>query len=389
MKMKGIPRSAQMGLRNMARKKGRSLSTILQISLAVGMFLAIIAIGASIQAAVSQEFSYLTSDIISTGSPEGGRPLYEDLEYTLLEIDGVRTAEPIVTTEVMFNDDTVTVYGYTSNTAAFDFERTLYRGRWYGENEEQGNASVVVISKTLANINNVGVGDTIEVRMATGIYDFEVIGISATLMNNGMACYMPISTVQDRLMMGNTVTGFAITTESSSHDLIDRVSTEIEDTMLQRGFVVNNLILYVMEEQNQQANQQVMDLMMAVGGIIVLVTMIGLASMLTMNVVERTKEIGMLRCIGSSSRSIRSVFGTEGLAIASIGWSAGVPLGFFVGMYLNMMIYELMNLEITYIFPVEYILISLVLTLVMTMVVIQPSLWRATRLKPGDALRYE
>ena len=63
-----------MGLRNMARKKGRSASTMLQIALAVGMFLAIASIGYSIQAMVSQEFEYFTSDIITTGSAEGGRP---------------------------------------------------------------------------------------------------------------------------------------------------------------------------------------------------------------------------------------------------------------------------------------------------------------------------
>jgi putative ABC transport system permease protein len=389
MKMKGLPSSAQMGLRNMARKKGRSLSTILQITLAVGMFLAIISTGVSIQTAVSQEFEYLTSDIISMGSTEGGRPLYEDLQYVLLDIDGVETAEPIVATEAMFNDDTITVFGYTYNTVAYDFKRTLDKGRWYSENDEQTNASVVVLAKSLADIHDIEVGDEIEIEMATGTFSFEVIGLSSTLMNNGMVCFIPISTFQDKLMMGDMVTGFAIVCESSSHDLIDRVATDIEDTMLERGFVVNNLILYVAEEQNQQANQQIMNLMMAVGGIIVLITMIGLASMLTMNVVERTKEIGMLRCIGSSSRSIRSVFGTEGMVITLFGWAAGVPLGFFVGMYLNQMIYELIHLEIAFIFPVEYVFISLILTLVMTLLVIQPSLWRATHLKPGDALRYE
>jgi ABC-type lipoprotein release transport system permease subunit len=53
------------------------------------------------------------------------------------------------------------------------------------------------------------------------------------------------------------------------------------------------------------------------------------------------------------------------------------------------MIYDLLHLEMAFIFPTEYVVISLVLTLIMTLVVIQPSLWRATHLKPGDALRYE
>ena len=83
MKLRGLPSSFQMGLRNMARKKGRSASTILQITLAVGMFLAIASIGHSIQTAVSQEFGNFTCDIITTGSTEGARPLSEGLQSIL------------------------------------------------------------------------------------------------------------------------------------------------------------------------------------------------------------------------------------------------------------------------------------------------------------------
>ncbi|UCE74437.1 MAG: FtsX-like permease family protein [Methanomassiliicoccales archaeon] len=389
MKMKGMPRSAQMGLRNMARKKGRSASTILQITLAVGMFLAIASIGHSIQTAVSEEFDNFTCDIISAGSTEGGRPLYEDLQYVLEDIEGVEMAEPIVGTGVQVAETELSVFGYAYDTVGYDVDRTMYKGRWYDQKDQESNASVIVLTKTFSELEHIDVGDTIEVQMATGEFSFEVIGLSSTLMNNGMACFIPISTLQDKLNMGDIVTGFVIKAESGSHELIDRVATDIEDTMLERGFVVNNLILYVAEEQNHQANQQVLNLMMAVGSIIVLITLIGLMSMLTMNVIERTKEIGMMRCLGSSSRSIRSVFGVEGLVIALWGWAAGVPLGFFVGSFLNQMIYELLHLEMAFLYPMEYVFISLILTLIMTLIVIQPSLWRASHLKPGDALRYE
>ncbi len=389
MKMKGLPRSSQMGLRNMARKKGRSASTVLQITLAVGMFLAIASIGYTIQAAVSKEFENFTCEIISTGSTEGGRPLTEDLQYVLEDIEGVEAVEPIVGTGVVIGDREISVFGYRYDTIGYNVDGIIYKGRWYNQEDQESNASVIVLTKTFAELEDIKVGDTVDVRMATGTYPFEVIGLASILMNDGMTCFIPISTLQDKLQMGDIVTGFVIKTETQSHDLIDQVATDIEDTMLERGFVVNNLIVYVVEEQVHQGNQQVMNLMMAVGSLIVLITMIGLASTLTMNVIERTKEIGMMRCLGSSSRSIRSVFGTEGLVITLFGWGAGVPMGFFVGNFLNQMIYDIFHLEMPFLFPMEYLLISLVLTLLMTLIVIQPSLWRATHLKPGDALRYE
>jgi putative ABC transport system permease protein len=338
---------------------------------------------------VSQEFEYFTCDIITTGSTEGGRPLTEDLQYVLEDIPGVQTAEPIVGGEILVKDTSLSVFGYTYNTVGYDVERTIYKGRWFDQQDEENNASVIVLSKSFAGLEDIEVGDTIDVTMATGDYEFEVIGFSSSQMNNGMACFIPISTVQDKLMMGDVVTGFVIKTDTGSHDLIDRVATDIEDTMLERGYVVNNLIFYVAEEQNHQGNQQVMNLMIGVGSIIVLITLIGLMSMLTMNVIERTKEIGMMRCLGSTSRSLRSVFGTEGLVIALLGWTVGVPVGFLVGSYLNQMIFDLMHVEMTFYYPMEYIWISLIVTVILTLAVIQPALWRATHLKPGDALRYE
>ena len=117
--------------------------------------------------------------------------------------------------------------------------------------------------------------------------------------------------------------------------------------------------------------------------------MIGLMSTMTMNIIERTKEIGMLRCVGSSSWSVRSIFSTEGLVLALIGWVVGIPVGFAVGNLLNYMIYDIMHLEMTFVFPFQFVLIALVITTVATLIVIQPPLWRATHFKPGDALRYE
>jgi ABC-type lipoprotein release transport system permease subunit len=48
-----------------------------------------------------------------------------------------------------------------------------------------------------------------------------------------------------------------------------------------------------------------------------------------------------------------------------------------------------MHVEMKFYFPAEYVWISLIVTVILTLAVIQPALWRATHLKPGDALRYE
>ncbi len=55
------------------------------------------------------------------------------------------------------------------------------------------------------------------------------------------------------------------------------------------------------------------------GFLIVAISMIGLVSAITMNVLERTREIGILRCLGARGRDIRRIFATEGLVLALVG----------------------------------------------------------------------
>ena len=389
MKMGFVPRTTQMGLRNVTRKKGRSISTMLQVALAVGMFLGIVAFGYSLTEVVSKEWGNFTCDIMVSGQTEGGKPLTENLSHTLEGIDGIKSVEPIVLTQVTIDGNDATCFAYEHNTTGFDTRGTVVEGRWYTGAEQESNASVVVLSKTLSEMAGLGVGDDLEIKMATGTYTFRIIGISSSQMMNGMNCNIPINTVQDKLLMGDKVTGFVVMCDSKDHGLIDRSATAIEDTMLSNGYVTNNMIIYVSTKQNQQDNQQIINAMIAVGTLIILVTMIGLMSTLTMNVIERTKEIGMLRCIGSSSWSVRSIFATEGVVLAVAGWLIGIPLGFGVGTLINYMVDRLLHVQLDFLYPVQFVVIALVITVLTTLIVIQPPLFRASRLRPGDALRYE
>jgi ABC-type lipoprotein release transport system permease subunit len=51
-----------------------------------------------------------------------------------------------------------------------------------------------------------------------------------------------------------------------------------------------------------------------------------LVSAITMSVIERTCEIGILRCIGARARGSRRVFEAEGVVLALLGWPVGTPL---------------------------------------------------------------
>ena len=63
------------------------------------------------------------------------------------------------------------------------------------------------------------------------------------------------------------------------------------------------------------------------GLLIVAISLVGLVNAITMSVIERTREIGMLRCVGARAKDVRRIFTVEGLTVAVLGWLIGIALG--------------------------------------------------------------
>jgi ABC-type antimicrobial peptide transport system permease subunit len=108
-----------------------------------------------------------------------------------------------------------------------------------------------------------------------------------------------------------------------------------------------------------------------------------------MAVIERTREIGILRCVGAGARHIRRVFSAEAVVLAAAGWVVAVPLGWLIYQGLLALILHNADLSLPQEFPPVIPLITLAGVVVLTLIVIRGPLHRATRIQPGAALRYQ
>ena len=81
--------------------------------------------------------------------------------------------------------------------------------------------------------------------------------------------------------------------------------------------------------------------------------MAGLASALTTSVLERTREIGILRSIGARARHIRRIFATETIALATVGWIIAIPVGYLLDRFLVWMVKTVANLDVPFTFPLD------------------------------------
>lgn len=105
------------------------------------------------------------------------------------------------------------------------------------------------------------------------------------------------------------------------------------------------------------ANRNLTTTIAVLGFVVVIMSMVALANAMTTNIFERTREIGILRCVGARARDVRRIFSTEGLVLAVGGGVFGIPLGYLLTRMLVRLVWEVAN-------------------------------GRAVGLRPGDALRY-
>ena len=381
-----FPRTARMGSRNIGRNRGRSVATVLQLALAVGTLLALSAIASSIQGAISDEFRGFGYDIEVASS--GGLSGLDLADAGLMTgIAGVEHVEPFAQTYLKMGGQAFHALGLVSGGQTHRVSVT--QGRWFSESETANADRVIVITTTLSGLTGAYIGDRVNITTPAGTEKFLVVGLAESIQEFGHVAYMPLATVQSFLGLGGDVGGFYVTMASGDHGQIDAAATQIEKEFLGKGRVVHSNVLYMEERTSTATVMNLMKMIQGLGFIIVLISMVGLANNLTMSVLERTREIGVMRCIGARARNIRAVFSTEGLVLMLAGWGIGIPLGLAVGWGLFTLVTGAMAIRMPFLFPAGNLLVALAAVVGIGLVVIQVPITRAVRIPPGEALRYQ
>jgi putative ABC transport system permease protein len=211
--------------------------------------------------------------------------------------------------------------------------------------------------------------------------------MTSSQWNNGLNFYVPLQTAQ-AVLHTTTVNGYFVRTTSPNHTLIDRTTTRLEDRLTANGYAVGTMVKYSSQQENVNSNRQISSAIAVLGLLVVAISMVGLINAITMSVLERTREIGVLRCIGARARDIRRIFTAEGIAVSVGGWLLGIPIGYALARMFNWLLLKVIGLEFMFTFPPLNLLIALAGTVLLALVIMRIPLRRAVRLKPGEAIRY-
>jgi putative ABC transport system permease protein len=379
-----LPRTAQIGLRNVGRRRRRSISTALVIAFAVGTLLAILSFAAGVTNASRSSWADHGEDV-KIGNV-GNRPLDATAARLIAAAPGVASVEPQFVTDANLAGKSAKIWALSQATI---FRYHITSGRWYTPAEQQAQARVAVVERDLARAAGTRVGDTVSVDTAAGPVSLRVIGIATNQQEGGTALFVPLTTMHT-LMTGRPADAndYWVRTTSHSHALIDQTTTRIENILTAHGYSVSSEIKYV-QLANEIASYRTLTTTLAVVGfLVVAISMAGLANALTASVLERTREIGVLRAIGARARHIRRIFATETVTLAATGWLIAIPLGYLLDRLLVWMVKEVMNQEVPFTFPLWYLAVAFAGTILLALLITLAPIRRAVHYRPGKALRY-
>jgi putative ABC transport system permease protein len=272
------------------------------------------------------------------------------------------------------------------------YRPVIVEGRWL----EAADNRAIVISQETAQKNGIRVGDTVTLDLGDkGKNTWQVVGAYRVIYGSGFVVepiYAPFEAVtaaagDDNLASQLLVTG-RVSTLAEENLLSDRVKERLEADSIRLDFYTTTARL----NQRVYADNQfasVISTLLSLAMLVAMVGGLGLAGALGISVVERTREIGMLRAIGARAPSIRKMLVMEGVLQGLLSFVVSVPLSFVLAQPLARQLGRTMlevDLDFAYHYPAVAVWLALVLIISVTASIAPAG--RATRISVRESLAY-
>ena len=386
-----VSRPILMSIRNTFRKKGRLLLTIFTLTVAGAVFIAVFNVRNSMNHVMDQLMQHFMGDVtINFTQPYN----VNKVERDLLTIPGVNGVEGWGGTsgDVLDQYDEVvtglTVVAPPQDTQLLDPD--IIAGRWLLPGEKKA----VVVSDTIYNFYpDLEPGDGLMVELADNRADeWEVVGIYryVDMFGDPMA-YANFEFISDKINTPNMSLSFRlITTEHNTAELM-ALNRYLDRYLADQGYSVQNVELGDIMRKNASLGVNTLVIFLLIMAILTaFVGSIGLTGTMSINVLERTREIGVMRTIGAVDFVVMQSVIIEALVIGLITWILAIGLSFPISNALLQIIGQTMaGSSFAFVFTPLGIIFWLVVIVVLSIFANIMPARNAARLTINEVLAYE
>jgi putative ABC transport system permease protein len=383
-------REGQIAQGNLARQPGRAAITA--SALMVGLAIVVMATGMTtslvegfigmIDKTLGADFIFVPPSLLLGGGNVGAGPR---LAERIRETPGVAVATTLRLGTSEAKGAALQVIGIDPTTfpqiSGLDFSA----GDEAQAYAELGAGRAIVVSGVFALQDGVRVGDTLTLQTPEGERDYRVVGIGMDFMNAKLATgYISQANLvadfhqtNDLFLMANK------TPEADLATVHNALETVISDYPI---FTLFDSAQWRASQRDTLAGAMNMLYVMVVA--LALPSLVALVNTLVINVIERTREIGLLRAVGGTRRQIRRMIVAESLLLAATGAAFGILAGLWFG-YVLVGLLKIAGFTLPYYFPLGGILFTIAVGLLFGVLASLLPARHAARLDVVEALHYE
>lgn len=383
-------------LRVLFRKKGRTILTVIGISIGITSVILISNISQCGSSALSDEIDGLGMGGLTVSLKDTSAPLTQKELKAIQSLSYVDYAMPIIfeSTDVYAREQKSSIYLWGIDQYAKDvISLNLLYGRFINAGDIASMSKICLVDQKFANSNygtdNI-VGRKITV-ISNGISDeYKVVGVLKTgsgLLQNMMGTYIPnfvyipYTTMQTNTHSSNySQIAIKINNNMDSDTAGNNIIKTIErNSDIHNAYTVTNL---AKQKENLNNILNIFTIILSsVGAISLFVASLNIMNVMLVSVSERTREIGIKKAIGASKKSIVTEFLFEAAILSLIGCICGI----FTGMIISA--FGALALGLTFKPRIDIIIYTMLLSIITGIIFgIYPAV-KASALKPVDALR--
>jgi lipoprotein-releasing system permease protein len=410
-----------IGLRYLKAKRKQTfisiitLISIIGFALGVWALIVVLAVMSGFEKTLMEKILGTQAHLVVLKTNQEGMDQYEEVVKEVEQVKGVVSATPFVLSQVMLSSES-NVFGVVLNGIepdrvgkVIELAHNMKAGRLQ-DLKAEGESPGIILGVELAKRLGVSINDPIQVISPLGTMTpmgmmpkmkrFRVVGIFYSGMyefDNTLA-YISISSAQKFLNMDSRVTGIEIKTDDIYK--VKKIGKEIRQKL---GFPFWTKDWMEMNRNLFSALKLEKVVMFILLVLIVLVAAFNIISTLIMVVMEKNKDIAILKSMGAPSKGILRIFIIEGGVIGVVGTFIGTITGLATALNLEkvsgfvekLLGFKFLPSDVYYIDklpsqvnPTDVVTIVITAILISLLATLYPS-WRASRLDPAEGLRYE
>lgn len=378
----------------MLRTNGlRSVLTVLGIGVAISLIVVLIGIGYGLQnitiGSIVESKALLSLDV--QGAPNDAIPLTSETVETVKSLPGIKDATPVIATagEFRLDNKLASVAVIAAEPSFLEMEGIELKS---GEVFSESGPEIIVTPQVLELLD---------------LSEAGIVGAPAKLSYTDPNNESESKTLENLTIVGIAPTDTAVIyipfqlltkTSDVKFSLIKAVANDRDSLVLARdALVTKGLIVETLLETLDQARtvfRWVTIGLTAFGTIALIVAAIGMFNTLTISLMERTREIGIMKAIGVTNASVKRLFLAEASILGLLGGISGVSIGLALDDILEFTVNQValryggVSLHL-FQYPPYFLLTMVMYPIVLSVITGLYPAMRASRLNPLRALRYE